>query len=826
MRKELELLETIEKYLQNSLTEAEKLAFEKRLQSDPALQKEIVLQRELIQGINRVAIKQSVQKGLKKYKFNRNLKNWGLTGLTLAVFGLSSVFLYNKVNRNGNENAPQELPELNEQGEKLWSDADRYLPLQSFRLNPEKDTVIETKGGIVFAIPAHSFLDAKGNPAKGSIELEVKEALKAIDIMKGGLNTKSGGRLLETGGMFYINARQDGASLKIDPQNALYAEIPTDEVKPDMQLFEGKRLADGSIDWVNPKPIQKDLIPVDILSLNFYPPNYLDSLKGWGHDISNKKFTDSLYFSFAARMNSEEMAMMEKARQDSISAVEAAGAVEQAASGNYSVNFKSSYVLDKGQSLFIQNCAACHSIGSDKITGPGLAGVTKRVPSEEWLKKFIKNSEAMIKSGDPYAIKISKYDASSMTVFSHMSDKELHQIIEYLKQNDSFEASYTSGINPAKIKTIWSEKFQNTLLATREFEERLPFIHRTCNEDVLDLYVNNLDKNLSAIDSMVAESRGEHNAESDVNYFPGYPEFKQFAARGDGKVKNGNKNVGLLKAYYQQKSKIYTEAISKTINEFWAKQSESNMIAQNKRHEKAEKDEQQIFDNFQKELDLNLTEAYRQLGKERPVPPPSAGTYGVSVANTGWNNVDKYVMESTLSRTTLNYTDPETGKKAVIKYEPIEVTVENVKEYDRVLVYLLPDELNSFMRMEKNNNEIFEEQLNELVIYKLVCLGYKGEDSFYFSQDNVKPGNISVSLKKSSNTEISDNINRLNNRDHSKAMNDELSFMAFEKEEAKRQQMIISINELTNMIRPVIFPCSEGLKDTVMISENDSINVK
>ncbi len=38
-------------------------------------------------------------------------------------------------------------------------------------------------------------------------------------------------------------------------------------------------------------------------------------------------------------------------------------------------------------------------------------------------------------------------------------------------------------------------------------------------------------------------------------------------------------------------------------------------------------------------------------------------------------------------------------------------------------------------------------------------------------------------------------------------MNDELNFMAFEKEEAKRQVELDKINLLTNKIRPVIFPC-------------------
>jgi len=736
MRNELELMETIEKYLNGTLSETEKKAFEKKINSDPELQKEVQLQRELMQGINRVAIKQSAKQSFKKYKFNKNLKNWGLTGLTIAVIATSSVFLYKTISKDARgENAPNELPELNEQGNKLWSDADRYLPLQNFDINTEKDTVIETKDGIVFAIPAHSFLDSNGQPAKGNIQLEVKEALKAADIMKAGLTTRSGDKLLETGGMFYINARQDNASLKIDPKNALYAEIPADEVKPGMQLFSGKRLPNGTIDWVDPKPIQKDLIPVDILSLDFYPPNYIDSLKKWGYNTKDKKFTDSLYYAFASAFNFSEKTAIAKYKEDSIAANEAMIAAEQMA---------------KNQAIGAYTLSSY--VGKDT----------------------------------------SKFDGY-----------ENYQVYDF----------YIKGINPAKVKTIWNEKFQNTLLATKEFEERMPYIHKTCDEKVLDLYINNLDKNLSAIDSMVARSSGVKNGESELYYFEGYPEFLQFAARGDGKVKNGNKNVELLKAYYQQRSKMYTEAIAKTVNEFWNKNYEKNIEATNKNIEQQTKDVQRTAENFKKELDLNITEAYRQLGKTKPAPIPPA-TYGLAVTTTGWNNVDKYVFESTTNRTSLNYTDPESGKKAEIKYESLSVTVNDLKNYDRVLVYLLPDELNSFMRVENKNN-VFEEKLNELMIYKMVCIAYKGEESFYFSQDNVKPGTITVSLIKTSNSAIQNNVNKLSKRSQSKAMNDELNYIAFEKEEVKRQQEITKINELTNKIRPVIFPCMTIGSDSI-----------
>lgn len=86
-----------------------------------------------------------------------------------------------------------------------------------------------------------------------------------------------------------------------------------------------------------------------------------------------------------------------------------------------------------GAALFKTNCASCHSLGSNKLTGPGLEGVTKRVPGKEWLHKWIKNSDALIKAGDPYAVKVfEENNRIPMTTFTNLSDAEIDAIIAYI----------------------------------------------------------------------------------------------------------------------------------------------------------------------------------------------------------------------------------------------------------------------------------------------------------------------------------------------------------------------------------------------------------
>lgn len=101
------------------------------------------------------------------------------------------------------------------------------------------------------------------------------------------------------------------------------------------------------------------------------------------------------------------------------------------------VNFSSAFAqasAEQGEKIFKQNCTSCHSIGTTKVVGPGLKDVMKRVPSEDWLKTWIKNSSAVIKSGDAYAKKIyEENNKAAMSSFDNLKDDQLASLIEYLK---------------------------------------------------------------------------------------------------------------------------------------------------------------------------------------------------------------------------------------------------------------------------------------------------------------------------------------------------------------------------------------------------------
>lgn len=63
--------------------------------------------------------------------------------------------------------------------------------------------------------------------------------------------------------------------------------------------------------------------------------------------------------------------------------------------------------MEDASEFFENQCASCHTIGGGPLTGPDLKNVTDR-KDRAWLENFIVNPQAVISSGDPYALKLQK----------------------------------------------------------------------------------------------------------------------------------------------------------------------------------------------------------------------------------------------------------------------------------------------------------------------------------------------------------------------------------------------------------------------------------
>lgn len=791
MRGGLKDIQLIEKYLMNQLNDAEKKAVEKRIHEDNEFRQEVEKQQLMTEAIERKALKASAKKGAKKFKTIKNIK---YITTTILALGAAALIYYAVTNKNKTTNSPEEL-----------------LPNQAFTLDNTQDTVIETENGMVLVIPESAFVNEAGETIL-DVNFEVREAFETSDILKAGLTTQSNGELLETGGMFFLNAYdKNGNKLKLANGKNILAEIPNNNPRPDMMLFDGEKQEDGTINWINPKPFEKDLITYDITTLDFYPEGYLEELK-----------------------------------------------------------YKKTPVLD-GKKLFEMSCGSCHRPTTDG-TGPALKGVKEKWASKgDDIYKYIRNPQSQVEAGVPSALAINNYDPTVMPGQA-IDKEEIDEIFEYLENSKfyhkkkpktiqtsininnknltdsiyySFARLFTNsnanndeqytinyypgidetsdiadtnnayihypntqaredvyscqpqGINPAIIQTIWNKNYNNTILATKEFEARLRVIHKVHNDNLLMVYINNLNKPLWYSDSIASSiANGVYKAQ-----------FKSFYQEKKGGVKVNDKLTAKLTEYFTRKKTQYTEQSSKLFNDYEAKKLALRREFATKKTNKDKEGYNRKNKTLLEEFNINMEEACQQLKGKKCTPNPIGGSLTGVITSLGPKNIDRLVWESTVNRETLDYTDPKTGKKVVIKYEKASVKILNSESFDRVFVYMIPDSLSSFNRMKTDDNINFSNTLNELFQYQLVCLAYKGEQA-YFYKSNLSPKHYEVTLSKISDSELKQRLRKNVNGTPSKATDiiSDINFYETEITFNKENEKYSVSDELTLRIGKFLFP--------------------
>jgi mono/diheme cytochrome c family protein/heme/copper-type cytochrome/quinol oxidase subunit 2 len=101
---------------------------------------------------------------------------------------------------------------------------------------------------------------------------------------------------------------------------------------------------------------------------------------------------------------------------------------------------KTDEAIAAGKAVFNANCKTCHKL-DQKYIGPALRGATDRNDAK-WVKTWIKNSQAVIASGDAYAVALYKeYNNSIMPSYAFLSDAELDGVLAYIEYGDKADAA-------------------------------------------------------------------------------------------------------------------------------------------------------------------------------------------------------------------------------------------------------------------------------------------------------------------------------------------------------------------------------------------------
>ena len=97
-----------------------------------------------------------------------------------------------------------------------------------------------------------------------------------------------------------------------------------------------------------------------------------------------------------------------------------------------------------GKALFNSLCAACHKLDGNSI-GPPLRDIAGK-RDLQWLQSWIKNSQALINSGDAQAVAIyNEYNQVAMPPFPQLSDIDIENILAYTSEPAQVPAAAAAG---------------------------------------------------------------------------------------------------------------------------------------------------------------------------------------------------------------------------------------------------------------------------------------------------------------------------------------------------------------------------------------------
>lgn len=358
MRDQLEQIERVEQYLNNELDAAARTSFERELSSDESLRNLLQHMEDLKAAAFRNGLRKTIEQNAP------GSGGWGkgtlFTGLIL-VLGFAAWMLWPSASTDVAEStqpieSEQQTPLMPESQESIYDTVEKpKVPqaatspskpavqverkvrtsnpspkkpslgghetwvepdVQLFDFEASEGATIEGKNGMLVIVPSNAFIDSLQQPVSGNVRLSLVEAFTVEEMVLYKLQTLSNGQTLESGGMFYLDATANGASVQVNPKRPLYIEIPTTERKEGMMAFEGKVDAQGSINWVDPKPLKKFLVKVPFEQLDFLPPGFANAVAGkmpfLGHEETSDQLTDSLYYSLSNKSEGDNYSSFER----------------------------------------------------------------------------------------------------------------------------------------------------------------------------------------------------------------------------------------------------------------------------------------------------------------------------------------------------------------------------------------------------------------------------------------------------------------------------------------------------------------------------------
>lgn len=144
---------------------------------------------------------------------------------------------------------PAAPPSLKEEAKKFCDFFKTYEePSQFYTVPALQEKEVKGNAGTIISVNPEDLTTLSNQPVEKPIEVELKELTKQEHLLQSNAQTVCKGRLLVSGGAYYVNLKSDGQQLKLKPGRALSIKFPKLTEAP-MSLFTGYRDSLGQMQW-------------------------------------------------------------------------------------------------------------------------------------------------------------------------------------------------------------------------------------------------------------------------------------------------------------------------------------------------------------------------------------------------------------------------------------------------------------------------------------------------------------------------------------------------------------------------------------------------
>lgn len=120
---------------------------------------------------------------------------------------------------------------------------------QKFTVPGKKISVVTAGKGLRVTINPAALELEDGTPVEGKIDVSIIELTTSSDLFKSNAATVSNGRLLASGGSYFIGMESNGQQIRLKEGRSLSVDFPV-LAEGEMELFYGERDSVGSMNWV------------------------------------------------------------------------------------------------------------------------------------------------------------------------------------------------------------------------------------------------------------------------------------------------------------------------------------------------------------------------------------------------------------------------------------------------------------------------------------------------------------------------------------------------------------------------------------------------